>query len=410
MAASAAETGGRAAALPIIGRIFEWLNGTAAAVAALLALGAGAAHAASPGEGIFYVSAAPEEAAANLGADFRQSLAPRFRFALARAANDGEVMARIAEDPRSVGLVQRDLYLAYLGAHAASGTRFEFYGDIPACVVVVVRKGSSIRSFADLTRARAGGPVTLDVGPAGGRAAESFAILRELDPSLAAPRLEHRGGARALGRVIAGDTDAAFFMIDAPYLGSAVNAAVKAGSVDLVPFFSEAIVIGASERNQPYLLRQIRLGDPGWFSSGLPYHTTCTSLGVAVNAASDARLSEAVAQAVLDGDTGAAPPSSWLAARSWPAAPDWLRRVGLAGIGQLLADAMGEARRFAQGIGQVVVAWLGGGRNVNGPGGVPPGGPALAGGGNPALHPAIAGGAAPAPALSPAAEQSRGSP
>jgi hypothetical protein len=185
-----------------------------------------------------------------------------------------------------------------------------------------------------------GRATTLDVGPADGQLVATFDALRQMDRSLANLQLEHRGGARALGRVISGETDAALFLVRAPYADGLVMSMIEGGALDLVPFFSEDIVIGAAHRNLPYLLRQITLGKPGWFAPGRPYHTTCTSLGAVVNAAANASLSEKVAQIVL-GDAPAQAPGPWYAA-----------------VGNLVVVAFGEVKRLVVGAGEVITAWF----------------------------------------------------
>jgi len=290
--------------------------------------------------GVIYTDAPQGYSSADLGSVLLQSLSKEFKFTLAGVDSDREVMRRIAADPRNIGLVQRDLYVQYLRDHAASDTRFEFYGNIPVCLLAVVRRGSQIRTYGDLVRARTSRPTTLDVGPATGQLAATFATLREMDPSLANLQLEHRAGARALSRVVTGETDAALFLVMAPYTNALVTDMIENDALDLVPFFSEDIVIGASRLKLPYLLRQITLGNPGWFSSGHPYHTTCTALGAVVNAKTDAILSEKVAQTLLQ-DT---PPAS---GRSWYAA-----------AGDLFVVAFAQVERFLAGAGEVITAWF----------------------------------------------------
>ncbi len=290
--------------------------------------------------GVIYVDAPQGYSSADLGSALLQSLADKFALTLTGIDTDREVMQRIAADPRSIGLVQRDFYVQYLRDHADSDTRFEFYGNIPVCLMAVVRKGSQIQTYGDLVRARTNRPTTLDVGPATGQLAATFETLREMDPSLANLQLEHRAGARALGRVISGETDAALFLARAPYTDGLVIDMIDTGALDLVPFFSEDIVIGASRRKLPYLLRQIKLGNPGWFSSGRPYHTTCTSLGAVVNATANVILSEKVAQILLE-DTPAEHRRPWYAA-----------------VGSLFVVAFGEVQRLMVGAGEVITAWF----------------------------------------------------
>jgi hypothetical protein len=295
---------------------------------------------ASADDGVIYVNAAQGYSSADLGSTLLHSLADQFKLTLSRLDGDREIMQRIAADPRSIGLVQRDLYVQYLRDHADSDTRFEFYGNIPVCVMAVVRKGSQIQGYGDLVRVRANRPTTLDVGPATGQLAVTFGNLREMDRSLANLQVEHLGGARALGRVISGETDAALFLILAPYTGGLVFDMIDNDALDAVPFFSQDLVIGAADRKLPYVLRQITLGNPGWFSSGRPYHTTCTSIGAVVNATANQNLSEKVAQALLED------------------APAQSQRPWYAAVGSAFVVAYGEVHRLLLGAGEVITAWF----------------------------------------------------
>ena len=290
--------------------------------------------------GVIYVNAAQGYSSADLGSALLRSLGEQSNFSLARLDSDREVMQRVAADPHSIGLVQRDLYLQYLREHADSDTRFEFYGNIPVCLMAVVRKGSPIQSYGDLVRTRSSGAVTLDVGPATGQLAATFETLRGMDRSLANLEVEHVGGARALGRVITGETDAALFLVLAPYTGGMVFNMLDADALDLVPFFSEDIVLGAARGKLPYVLRHIDLGSPGWFSSGRPYHTTCTSIGAVVNATTNTNVSEKVAQILLED------------------APVESQRPWYAAAGNLFVVAFGDVERLLAGVGEVITAWF----------------------------------------------------
>src|SRR5712692_1017037 len=334
MAASSAIRGGPMRAK--LSTLFFGVCGWFAAISAPLV----APSAARADGGLIYVNAAQGYSSADLGAVLLQSLDKQFKLSLARINTDGEVMLRIAADPRSIGLVQRDLYVQYLRDHADSNIRFEFYGNIPVCLVAVVRKGSQVQSYGDLVRARASRPMTLDVGPAAGQLAVTFRTLRDMDRSLAKLALEHVGGARALGRVITGETDAALFLVRAPYTGGLVFDMIDGDALDLVPFFSEDIVLGAARGRLPYVLRHITLGSPGWFSSGRPYHTTCTSIGAVVNASANVNLSERVAQFLLQ-DAPAEGQRPWYAA-----------------VGSLFIVAFDEVHKLLVGAGEVITAWL----------------------------------------------------
>jgi hypothetical protein len=90
----------------------------------------------------------------------------------------------------------------------------------------------------------------------------------------------------------------------------------------------------------PYALRTIALGSRGWLGSNRRYATTCSSLGVVVNEKADVRLAEAVAQAMLDANTGEGPETS-------------LRRLT-----DLVSTALGEMVRLAVQAGRMAVGLL----------------------------------------------------
>jgi hypothetical protein len=292
-------------------------------------------------DGVIYVNAPQRSSGPELVANLRRSLAGLSSYTISDADRDHEILQRVAADPRSIGFVQRDHYVQYLRDHADGDARFEFYGNIAACLMVVVRKGAQFHTYGDLVRARADRPTTLDVGPATAQLAATFENLRQIDRSLAGLALEHRGGARALARVITGETDAALFLALAPFADPLTAEVIGSETLDLVPFFSEDIVLGAARRKMPYVLRQIRLGAAGWFSSGRPYHTTCTSVGAVVNAQADARLSEKVAQTLLD-DAAARAPQPWYAL-----------------IGNVFAAAVTQVESLVLGSVDLIAAWLG---------------------------------------------------
>src|SRR5260221_7313894 len=88
--------------------VSAWL----AVIAALLAAPSTAwAQAAS---GVIYTNAPQGYSSADLGSSLLHSLGENFKFTLAGVDGDRDVMQRVAADPRSVGLVQRDRYVQYL--------------------------------------------------------------------------------------------------------------------------------------------------------------------------------------------------------------------------------------------------------------------------------------------------------
>ena len=296
--------------------------------------------------GVIYVNAPQRSSGPELVTNLRRSLASLSNYTISDADKDQDILQRVATDPRNIGFVQRDHYVQYLRDHSGDEARFEFYGNIAACLMVVVRKGTQIHTYGDLVRARADRPTTLDVGPVTAQLAATFENLRQIDRSLAGLMLEHRGGARALGRVATGETDAALFLVLAPFTDALTAEVIGNDTLDLVPFFSEDIVLGAARRKMPYMLRQIRLGPEGWLSSGRPYHTTCTSIGAVVNAQADVRLSEKVAQILLS-DSAARAPRAWYAV-----------------IGGVFVTAVTQVESLVLGSVDLIAGWLGFGAPV----------------------------------------------
>ena len=113
--------------------------------------------------------------------------------------------------------------------------------------------------------------------------------------------LENRGGARAVARVLAGDTDAAMMILHAPFRAAELDRLLAEDAIDLVPFQSKRVAAAAVQQRAPYALKEIELGPSGWFAARRRYQTTCSPLGVVVNENADPRLSESVAQAMLYG-------------------------------------------------------------------------------------------------------------
>lgn len=266
--------------------------------AALAMLWAGAPGAVAAG-GAIYVSADQAGALAGLSANFRHRLAAAFYFPLAVAGSERAVMQRVAARPGDIGLAERDFYLRYRREHPKSGGMLEFYGYVPACLVAIVRRGGPIRSFEDLVGRRADGRRSLDIGPAAGAVAASYAQLRRLDAALGNLELEHRGGSLALERVVNGATDAALRFVTPPFIDSELEDLRERGRITLVPFASERIALAAARGKLPYKRQRTEIPGNGWFAGWRSYETTCTELGVVINAHADPSLTEAIAGIVL---------------------------------------------------------------------------------------------------------------
>ncbi len=239
----------------------------------------------------------------------REQLTGQFANGLGRADSDVDVLRLVRADPRSVGFVQRDLFVARLHQNPQEFDRLEFYGESGACLVLVTRKGAPAQTYEQLVAVRPDRRLTLDIGPASGRTATSFELLSSMDPDLSHLELEHRGGARALSRIASGDTDAALIISYAPFHWPEMDTLIDEDAVDLLPLVSKRVMAAALQQGAPYAVREIELGTGGWFRSRHRYRTTCSILGVVVNEKADIRLSEAVAQAMLvtGGETGREP-------------------------------------------------------------------------------------------------------
>lgn len=266
--------------------------------AALAILWPGAPGAVAAG-GAIYVSAGQAGALAGLSANFRHQLAAAFYFPLAAADSERAVMQRVAARPGDIGLAERDFYLRYRREHPKSGGMLEFYGYVPACLVAIVRRGGPIRGFEDLVGRRADRRRSLDIGPVAGAVAASYAELRRLDAALGNLELEHRGGSLALERVVNGATDAALRFVTPPYIDSELEDLRERGRITLVPFASEQIALAAARGKLPYKRQRTEVPGDGWFAGGRSYKTTCTELGVVVNAHADPSLTEAIAGIML---------------------------------------------------------------------------------------------------------------
>ena len=298
-----------------------------------------------------HVYVQPDEFLGSVAAELGSHARTEYRFEATSVDSDAEVVRRVGSDPRAVGVVQRDDYLRDARGPGGGSARFEFYGDVPACLVIVAAGGSRIRSYRQLVSPSPHPAATIDVGPEVGRVARMLDALWRVVPPQANLRLEHAGGSRALSRVVAGDIDAAAMLMQPPFADGLLDRLVDDRQVVLVPFDMPPLIAEASERGLPYRSRDIEIGRGGWFFSGYSYRTLCTTVGVIVNAAADLKLSEAVARGVLKGRF-AAPRRGWLAAAGAlvaetvalaSAAVDWTREVVVAMLGVGSPDAAAVA-------------------------------------------------------------------
>ena len=192
--------------------------------------------------------------------------------------------------PAFMTLAQRDVVAARF--QAAIGATVEVYGRVPACVLVLGRPGWSL----GMASAR-----SIDVGVPQGWTAETINILSKVEPLLASSRVEHRGGARALDRVQNGEEDIAFVMVYDDTLDPVTRAFLKDGSLSPIPFFGASHVREASKSGLHYQSGQVTVPVAHSWWRKTRYETICTTLGVAVNPAANARLVETAVASLTSG-------------------------------------------------------------------------------------------------------------
>jgi len=183
--------------------------------------------------------------------------------------------------PAFMTLAQRDVVSARF--QAGKGGNIEVYGRVPACVLALGRPGWSLGMAS---------AHSIDVGTPEGWTEETIKILRTIEPLLASSRIEHRGGTRALDRVQNGEEDIAFVIVYDDTLDQATRAFLKEGLLSPVPFFGGSHVREASKLGLHYQSGQITVPVAQSWWRQTRFETICTTLGVAVNPAADARLVE----------------------------------------------------------------------------------------------------------------------
>lgn len=244
-----------------------------------------------------------------LGPRLRDSLFPKFEIELKAEENQAAALAAVVGDRAVMAFSQRDVFARFVRDTPAASKAVEFYGRVPACVYFVVRKSGVVERYADLVDPQLADGITLDVGPAAGETAGSFAALVEADPALGRIRLEHRGGVRALSRVASGQIDGAMLVAAPGVSDELVDLAVGNDALWVIAVAERDIFRDGRAPGFPFAFKRVPVGSGGWFGLGPEVQTICTEYGVVVNTAANPRLLEATATAVL-GDGLAAPPAS----------------------------------------------------------------------------------------------------
>lgn len=230
------------------------------------------------------------------------ALFPDHRLNLRATTGGLETLQLVLEDPEAVGLVQRDLVHDHLARQPNEDERAVLFGNLGLrCLYAVVREGGWVASFEDLLRQPEDQPLLVDVGPAAGDAAATFAAMRNLEPGLSSVELEYRGGLRALHMVEAGLTDVAFF-VEAPNLQSQLVAKVRESeTLTLLPVVARSLLTARDpeDSGSSYLYTRVVVERNPWLRSERSYETLCTPLSVLVNAEGETELLDALAFAVI---------------------------------------------------------------------------------------------------------------
>jgi TRAP-type uncharacterized transport system substrate-binding protein len=248
-----------------------------------------------------------------LGPNMMTALYPEFRLTLERTEGSAENIKMVLANPVGFGFSQRDIYEGYLRDVSGEVTPpLEYYGSLGLrCVYAVVRSGGWIKSFDDIVGAPDGNPITLDIGPAGGETAATFAEMRRRDPSLAGVETENSETSQAISYVDAGRTDVAFF-IARPDTGDPYVARVlESDTLEFVPIVSRNILTPSDDGGNVYTYTRITLGGGNWFQAAKTHDTICTTLGIVVNTDGDPELLDALAFVTLSTDLDPAPPG-WM--------------------------------------------------------------------------------------------------
>jgi TRAP-type uncharacterized transport system substrate-binding protein len=248
-----------------------------------------------------------------LGPNLMTALYPEFRLSLERTVGSTESIEKVLADPVAVGFSQRDIYESYVRDYGGEVTPpLDYYGNLGLrCVYAVVRSGGWVKSFEDIVTPPDGGPITIDIGPAGGETAATFAEMRRRDPDLANVKVENSDTSQAISYVDAGRTDVAFFIARPDTSDPDFARVLESATLELVPIVSRSILTPADNGGSVYTYTRITLGGGNWFQAAKTHDTICTTLGVVVNKNGDPELLDAVAFITLSTDLDPAPPG-WM--------------------------------------------------------------------------------------------------
>jgi hypothetical protein len=274
---------------------------TAAAILSL-ALHAIVAHGSAEAASTVLASTDPADPLYAFSDRLKHSLSAALPAVLAPGSSGPGVLTAVLGDSEKVAFAQRDGLGTFLANANQPSAALEIYGEIPACPVAFVRRNALVRSYADLLAAKRNGEaVRIDIGPADGWTTATMSNLRALDVAWAHATVEHRGGARALSRVLSGETDMMITMAYGPLADRTLIDAMADGTIEAAPLFTSNLVRLAALHGLPYSAGRVSLNGRGFFGTAHDYETICTSLGVVVNPDADRAVAETVARIAVTG-------------------------------------------------------------------------------------------------------------
>lgn len=279
------------------------------------------------------------------GERLHQALPSNLSVTRAPSPNGPAVLSAVLADPEKIGFAQRDGMPALRASGERTSAALEIYGDLPACAVALVRRNAPVRSYADMLAMRRNSEVLrVDIGPADGWTAATMTNLRALDATWGHASIENRGGARALSRILSGETDMLVVMAYGTAIDPTLVSALAEGTIEPAPVFASHLTRLAALHGLPYSESRVGLRTGRLFAAPQDYETLCTTLGVVVNANADRAIAEAVARIAVSGGLT-------------PSGNQWLGAI-VRTAASAAERALSEVRRSASALMEPGVAWL----------------------------------------------------
>jgi TRAP-type uncharacterized transport system substrate-binding protein len=231
------------------------------------------------------------------------ALYPEFRISLETTSGSIQTIESVLEDPKAIGLVQKDILLNYLSTKPEIKNNVEVFGDLSTrCLFGVIREGGWVKSFEDLKRRREEQPIRVDVGDPDGESAASFNAIKASEPDLSFVELENRGGLRALHMVEAGLVDVAFFVEEPSLTSQSVQKVLNTDELEFLPIVSRKLIAPDQEEEFSYRYSRVVVDRSNWIGRDITYETLCTSVVILANTMGDTKFLDSVAYASLSTD------------------------------------------------------------------------------------------------------------